>query len=100
MKGDSHHSVRGVKGLLHPVAVVDVDVKVEHSWVEPAAVGAMLLLPEGVSEGLGMGGVAAVDGWMGDTIGAWQLRWGGASSPVPPTQQRPIARGISLLEQL
>ena len=33
VEGDGHHAVGGVEGLLHAVAVVDVDVDVQHPLV-------------------------------------------------------------------
>lgn len=35
VKGNSHDSVCGVEGLLHPVTVVDVNVDVQHPLVVP-----------------------------------------------------------------
>ena len=35
VEGDGHDSVSEVEGLLHPIAVVDVDVAVQHPRVVP-----------------------------------------------------------------
>ena len=35
MERDRHHSVRGVESLLHSIAVVNVDIHVQHTLVVP-----------------------------------------------------------------
>lgn len=35
MEGHSHHSICKIKGFLHPITMMNVNINIEYSWVVP-----------------------------------------------------------------